>query len=48
MVPLFNGTQEETIAWIKKQKFKEHGTYRVCIGKTMKLVTILEYLNMYN
>jgi hypothetical protein len=45
MKPIFNGTPEETKAWLRSTTFPEHSNIRVCLGKTLGFVTILEYLN---
>jgi len=42
MVPLFNGTPKETKKWLEDNETNE--TDMVCVGKTMKLVSVPEYL----
>lgn len=48
MKPLFNGTPEDTVAWLKEQKFPDDLLIKVCLGRTMSLMTIFEYLYMYS
>lgn len=42
MMPVFNGTPEETKAWLK-ENFRHD--YWVCIGETLKTIRAQEYLN---
>lgn len=42
MVPKFNGNPDETRAWLQANDTEL--TDRVCYGKTMKRVTVAEYL----
>lgn len=42
MIPLFNGTPDETKTWLEKNK--TDSSVRVCIGKSMTLVTVPEYM----
>lgn len=46
MTPLFNGTPEETKAWLERwnppQDIKD--TLQVCRGKTLHMLTVDEYL----
>ena len=44
MKPLFNGTPEETKEWLKKQTPEFQDTVRVCVGYSMQMVTVSEYL----
>lgn len=46
MMPLVNGTQEEVLAWLEARPQFE-SQIQVCIGKTMQLVTVQEYLEMF-
>lgn len=47
--PIFNGTTEETLAWLKEhEEYQQKNDHRVCIGSTMQLVTPWEYVNVYN
>lgn len=41
MVPLFNGTPEDTKEWLEKNE--TDNSVRVCIGESMVLVTVPEY-----
>jgi hypothetical protein len=45
MMPVFNGTPEETKEWIKKNPtiIAEHDLW-VCIGKTLRMMTIKAYM----
>lgn len=51
LYPIFNGTAEETLAWVKKnaeEYEKEHDhEARVCIGTTMQTVTATKYLFLH-
>lgn len=42
MQPLFNGTPEETKAWLENNE--TDNSVRVCIGESMVLVTVPEYM----
>lgn len=42
MAPLFNGTPEETKKWLETNE--TDNSVRVCIGTSMALVTVPEYL----
>ena len=42
MSPIFNGTAEETRAWLRENPV-DH-SHQVCIGQTMKCVSVEEYL----
>lgn len=46
MNPLVNGTQEEVLEWLDKRRGIEDEV-QVCIGKTMQLVTVEEYLEQF-
>lgn len=45
--PLFNGTPDETKAWLREHvdTSPDSGTWRVCPGRTMALVTVKSYLS---
>lgn len=46
MQPLVNGTPEEVLAWLESRpQFEDQ--VQVCIGKTMQLVTVEEYLQQF-
>jgi hypothetical protein len=55
MKPLCNGTQEEVLAWLEERRNDwrkgdqsiEDKQVRVCIGKTMQLVTVGEYIDQF-
>jgi hypothetical protein len=42
MRPIFNGTPEDTKEWLESNSVDE--THWVCVGKTMALVRVSEYL----
>lgn len=42
MNPLFNGTSEDTKEWLEKNE--TDNSVRVCIGESMVLVTVQEYM----
>lgn len=42
MQPLFNGTPEETKEWLEKNE--TNNSIRVCIGESLALVTVQEYM----
>lgn len=42
--PLFNGTPEETQTWLKKNAKNRKDIAGVCIGETLKVVTVEKYL----
>jgi hypothetical protein len=45
MNPIFNGTTEETVKWLKDNpsfKHREHSL--VCVGKTLECMSIYQYL----
>lgn len=42
MDPVFTGTPEEVVKWLKERP--QAATFEVCIGKTMSIVTVGEYL----
>jgi len=44
MRPVFNGTQEETVKWLTDSASRFTDTYRVCVGMTMRLMEISDYL----
>jgi hypothetical protein len=44
MRPVFNGTPEETKAFLLKQDKLFHDVVRVCVGYSMEMVTVEEYL----
>lgn len=44
MQPIFNGTPQETREWLQLN-ISDNRIDSICIGKTMQLVTIKEYLN---
>lgn len=46
MTPLVNGTQEEVLEWLESRPTLE-SQVQVCIGKTMQLVTVEEYLQQF-
>ncbi|QJD49807.1 hypothetical protein SEA_CLUBPENGUIN_83 [Streptomyces phage ClubPenguin] len=46
MRPLCNGTQEEVLAWLESRPQFEDDVV-VCIGKTMQMVTVEEYLEQF-
>lgn len=41
--PIFNGTPAEVRAWLKKNE-GDPNIYRVCPGKSMRLLTVKQYL----
>ena len=43
MHPLCNGTPEEVLAWLEARREYDDDIC-VCIGKTMKIVSVEEYL----
>lgn len=43
MMPIFNGTPEQTVEWLKKNPDASNLT--VCIGKTLQIVTVAKYLS---
>lgn len=46
MKPLCNGTPEEVLAWLEARS-EYHGELQVCIGMSMRFVTVEEYLQMF-
>lgn len=45
MRPLFNGTPEETKEWLEKNEpVKTDNSVRVCIGTSLVIVTVPEYM----
>lgn len=42
--PLFNGTPEETKKWLLKQPDVFLDQVRVCVGYSMEMLTVTEYL----
>lgn len=45
VIPIFNGTTEETVKWL--QEHPEHSDKRVCVGKTMHIYLVPEYLEQF-
>lgn len=43
-IPVFNGTPEETRQWLRDNHDPEATHIQVCIGKTLKTVSIADYL----
>lgn len=41
--PLFNGTPEECMYWLQERP-SIHDKLTVCVGLTMKMLTVAEYL----
>lgn len=49
MVPVFNGTREQTLVWLKENpEYLKKNDHRVVIGETLQVVTPWEFVNMYN
>lgn len=46
MNPLVNGRPEEVLEWLDQRRGIE-GEIRVCIGKTMQIVSVEEYLQEF-
>ena len=46
MIPVFNGTAQETVAWLGKPENAWALGYQVCIGETLQLVSVEEYLKI--
>jgi len=42
MMPVFNGTREETVAWLKDHP--EAFGMDVCLGRSLMMVTVPEFL----
>jgi hypothetical protein len=43
--PVFNGTPAEVTAWlINNPEVQDRSDYLVCIGETMRFITIREYM----
>lgn len=49
MKPLVNGTPEEVLAWLEERinLMPLQEQVRVCIGRTMQMVTVEEYLEQF-
>lgn len=46
--PIFNGVREATIAFLKDRLDDEEVmSSRVCVGETLRLYTVEEYLNIF-
>jgi hypothetical protein len=43
-VPVFNGTPEETRQWLVDNHDPEATHIQVCVGATLKVISIAEYL----
>lgn len=50
MNPLFNGTTEQTVEWLcsTAEDWKMQQNAQVCVGRTLQLKTIDEYLRDYD
>lgn len=48
MLPIYNGTPEQTKKWLEENPVEDEHAYQVCIGKTLQLVSVWEYKNMYS
>jgi len=46
MKPLCNGSQEEVLAWLE-ERTQFHSQLQVCIGRTMRFVSVEEYLRQF-
>lgn len=46
MTPLCNGTPEEVLEWLDQRKGIEDEVC-VCVGRTMKIITVKEYLEQF-
>lgn len=46
MVPQFNGTPTETKNWLRQQEIHQTTSWQVCLGKTMQMQTIPQYLGL--
>mgnify|MGYP001085184536 CR=1 FL=1 len=46
MKPLCNGSPEEVLEWLEARP-QFHDEIQVCIGRTMKFVTVQEYLEEF-
>ena len=44
MKPVYNGTPEDTVRWLKAHP--EAKLFDVCVGKTMQMFTVTKYLEM--
>lgn len=44
MEPLFNGTPSETEAWLEENETDD--SIRICVGKTMQILSVADYLNL--
>lgn len=44
--PLYNGTPEEVLMWLESQPSIQNEVM-VCIGRTMRFVTVEEYLQEF-
>lgn len=45
MMPLFNGTPVEVKQWLENTTADLYKLFQVCIGETMQLMTVSEYLS---
>jgi len=46
MRPLCNGSPEEVLEWLDRHRNIED-ELQVCVGRTMKLITVEEYLQQF-
>jgi hypothetical protein len=44
MRPVFNGTRDETVKWLTDSAPRFTETYQVCIGLTLQVMEIPDYL----
>ena len=48
MRPLVNGSPEEVLLWLDRRPLiQERDDLQVCVGRTMQLMTVEEYLQQF-
>ena len=48
MSPLVNGSPEEVLLWLDRRPLiQERDDLQVCVGRTMQLMTVEEYLQQF-